>query len=249
MNGTSSPLRDSQRFLYLGTSIFLFLLIAAGFRQFFVHGQAYPGRPLTLEIRPLIILHGIAMTGWILLFLTQPLLIVKRRRDLHRTMGRVGGILAAAICVLGPWLAVAATKLSPPDFIFWGLNPKQFLVLPLEAIAFFAGFFAIGFWNRRRPAVHRPMMLLATLSVLPAATDRIDPLVNLYAESLLGAVFGPYLPLLLIGTVVLVVRYFASRSLDRWLAIGLGVIFVIGPLSLVFAKTQAWDWIASTLLA
>lgn len=245
---TPSALANPQRYLYLGTAILLFGLTAAGFQQFYLHGQAYPGRPLTPGIETLMVLHGLAMTGWILLSIAQPLLIVNGKRGVHAMMGRVGGALAAVICILGPWLAVESAKLTPPDVIIWGLNSKQFLIISLEAVAFFAGFTVIGLWNRRRPLAHRPMMALAALSVIPAATDRIEPLVNLYARSPLGALFGPFFPMLMIGSLFLAVKWYWSRSLDRWFAAGLCALFIVAPLSLVLAKTPAWDAIGTWLL-
>jgi len=50
------------------------------------------------------------------------------------------------------------------------------MAIPLISILIFGVFVAIGVWYRRRPEIHRPMMLLATLSIVAAATDRITGL-------------------------------------------------------------------------
>jgi hypothetical protein len=51
---------------------------------------------------------------------------------------------------------------------------------------------AAGILNRRRPEIHRPMMLLATLTVISAATDRIPAIISLFAHSQCGHQPAPY---------------------------------------------------------
>ena len=83
--GPASP--ERARLLYLGAAVLLLVLMFLGFQQFYLHGRAYPGRELTPPIRTLLILHGIGMTTWMLLFLVQPLLIVAGNRRVHMMLG------------------------------------------------------------------------------------------------------------------------------------------------------------------
>ncbi|EIC28899.1 hypothetical protein Metal_1081 [Methylomicrobium album BG8] len=145
-----------------------------GFQHFYLQGKAYPGRELAPPIRTLLILHGIGMSAWILLFLVQPLLIMTGNRRIHRMLGRIGAGLAACIAILGFRLGIEATLISPSELRIWGLSPKQFMAVPIVSILIFAGFVGIGVWQRRRPEVHRPMMLLASLAAMSAAVSRID---------------------------------------------------------------------------
>lgn len=56
-----------NRLFYSAASITLLALTLIGFRFFYLHLQAFPGRPLTPPIRTLLILHGVLMTAWMLL--------------------------------------------------------------------------------------------------------------------------------------------------------------------------------------
>ena len=138
--------------------------------------QGASGRELTPKIRTLIIVHGISMTGWALVFLVQSLLIATRRRRVHMKLGRVAAVLAAFILVSGLWFNLASFRLAPPEFVLWALTMKQFMVLGFYTLFMFAAFVAVGIWYRRRPEIHRPMMLLATLSTMAPAIARIDVL-------------------------------------------------------------------------
>ena len=96
----SSP-PDRARLFYAGAAALLLVLMFVGFQQFYLHGRAFPNRPLTPAIRTLLITHGIAMSLWLMLLLVQPLLVVNRKFWMHMMLGRAGAVLAAFIFVVG----------------------------------------------------------------------------------------------------------------------------------------------------
>jgi hypothetical protein len=163
-------------------------------------------------------------------------------------LGRVGAVLAACIVFLGLRVGVEAARINPPDMKLWGLVPKQFMAIPVISILIFAVFVIAGVWNRRRPEVHRPMMLLGVLAVIPAAVDRIDAIRSLYSGTVWGTLFGPFLGSLLIGLLWLVVKWLLTRSWDRWYAMGYAGLVVASALIMRLATTIAWDHFASFLL-
>lgn len=236
------------RLFYTGAAALLLILMFLGFQPFYLHGKAFPNRELTPPIRTLLILHGTAMSAWMLLFLVQPVLIVSGHRRVHRMLGRVGTVLAAGIVILGLQLGVESARVNPPDLRLWGLAPNQFMAVPVISILLFAGFVFAGLWNWRRPAVHRPMMLLATLAVIPAAVDRIDAIQALYRGTMWGTLFGPFFSTLVIGLLFLVMKRLLARSWDRWLAVGYAGLVVASALTMQLATTTAWDHLASVLL-
>lgn len=240
--------RDHACLFYPGTAALLLVLMFLGFEQFYLHGKAYPGRELAPPIRSLIILHGLSMSAWVILFLIQPLLILRGNRGVHRKLGKIGAVLAASIVSLGWWLAIEATRITPPDLRIWGLDPKQFMAVPILSILIFAGFVIIGVWNRRRPEVHRPMMLLAGLAAIPAAVSRIDFIGILYRDTLWETTFGPFFGTLGIGFFLMVLKYRLTRSPDRWLAIGYAGLVVASALIMQLATTHAWGEFAGVLL-
>lgn len=239
---------NRARLFYSGAALLLLVLMLLGFQQFYLHGKAYPDRELAPPIRTLIILHGAGMTAWVLLFLVQPLLVVADNRRVHMLLGRVGAGLAACIVILGFRLGIEATRISPPDMIIWGLNAVQFMAVPIISILIFAGFVIAGIWNRRRPQVHRPMMLLATLAAIPAAVSRIGPLSALYHDTLWEALFGPFFGTLVVGMLLLALKWLLTRSLDHWYALGYAVLVIASALIMQLATSNAWNHFAGYLL-
>jgi hypothetical protein len=239
---------NRARLFYTGAAALLLVVVFIGFQQFYLHGKAYPKRELTPPIRTLLILHGCTMTGWMLLFLLQPLLIVFGNRRLHMILGRVGAVLAAGIVFLGLRVGIEAARVNPPSLKIWGLAPPQFLAIPIFTILIFAVFVIAGVWNRRRPEVHRPMMLLSVLAAIAAAIDRIDAIRSLYSGSVWGTIFGPFFGMLVIGLLLLIVKWLLTRSWDRWYATGYAGLVVSSALIMRLATTSAWNHFASYLL-
>jgi hypothetical protein len=64
----------------------------------------------------------------------------------------------------------------------------------------------------------------------------------------LQTILGPFLWTLVIATLLLVVKWLMTRSLDRWFAIGDGCLVASYLLVWRFATTDAWDRIATLLL-
>src|SRR5688572_18691285 len=75
-----------SRLFYSIASIALLALTFIGFRFFYLHMQAFPGRPLTPPIRTLVIAHGVSMTVWMLLAVVQPLLVAANRKRVHMAL-------------------------------------------------------------------------------------------------------------------------------------------------------------------
>jgi small basic protein len=183
-----------------------------------------------------------------LLFLVQPLLIVSGNRRVHMTLGKAGAVLAACVVFLGLQVGIQAARVNPADMKLWGLAPKQFMAIPVISILMFAGFVIAGVWNRRRPEVHRPMMLLAVLAVIPAAIDRIDAIQSLYRGTMWGTIFGPFFSMLVIGLFLLLVKRLVTGSWDRWLAMGYAGLVIASALIMQLATMSAWDHVAWLLL-
>ena len=122
------------------------------------------------------------------------------------------------------------------------------MAIPMFAILTFGAFVGFGIRQRRRVEIHRPMMLLATLSIMPAVTDRITGLPNVYAASVWGALFGPFFSAVVIGTLFLIAKSLLTRSFDRWFAIGLAVLIVIDVFVMRLAPTETWGQFAAFLV-
>lgn len=234
------PRPGSIPWFYSAAALLVAVLTVVGFRDFYLHGKAYPGREITPPIRWLVITHGLSMSLWILLLIAQPPLILSRNHRLHMTLGRIGAGLAAVIVVVGFATSTRSAAVTPMDVTFGPLNPRQFMAVPYAAMIMFALYVGIGVWQRRRPEIHRPMMFLATLGALTAALDRIDFLRNLYVSTIFYRIWGPFFSALAIGLLLLGLKCAIARSFDRWFALGLGGLILFFGVMYQLAPTSLW---------
>jgi hypothetical protein len=210
--------------------------------------QAYPGRPLPPPIRTLFIVHGVLMTAWMLMAVVQPLLVATRRKRVHMMLGRFAVALAVGIVVTGYLIAIAATQGTPPDLIRFGLAVKEFLTVPLSSIVTFGAFVSLGVVFRRDPEIHRPMMLLASLSVVAAALGRMPVLSDWYAGTRLEQYLSAFVSMLALGTILLAAKCALENRFDRWFAAGLASLAAFCVAASLVARTSTWDKFASLLL-
>jgi len=68
-----------DRLFYVIAACTLLLLTFVGFEQFYLHGRAVDGGQITRQIVPLVVVHGLAMSSWVILFFVQSVLIVAGR--------------------------------------------------------------------------------------------------------------------------------------------------------------------------
>ncbi|MCC7146615.1 MAG: hypothetical protein IT443_09230 [Phycisphaeraceae bacterium] len=242
-----APFR-AARWFYPGAGVLMLIYVLIGFEQFYFHGRAYPDREITPPIRTLVIVHGLAMAAWIIVGIIQPTLVATGRRRLHMAIGPFAAALAAVILVLGLMIGLQSARVAPPGFQLMGFTAKQFMAVPLISVTVFAILVAVGIWQRKRPMIHRSMMLTATLVAMSAAINRIDALNNLYLGTIWDRIFGPFFFAVVTGGVLLLIRSVLIRAFDRWLAIGFGVLTLVSVFIVALARTQAWDSFASLLL-
>ena len=108
---------------------------------------------MTIQIIPLIVAHGLAMSGWVILFLVQSILILTGRRQLHLVIGPLEGVLAAAIVILGTTVAPLSVHFSPQVYSAMG-GPRPFLAMMFVQMLSFGTLVGIGLVYRRRPEIH-----------------------------------------------------------------------------------------------
>jgi hypothetical protein len=118
----------------------------------------------------LLVVHGVAFTGWMVLLIAQTSLIAADRRDLHRKLGALGAALALSMAVLG--MATAIDLLNRGVVPIPGLDPRSFFAIPVRDIVTFAIFAGAGVHFRRDADTHKRLMLLATIALLAAAIAR-----------------------------------------------------------------------------
>jgi len=243
----STTSKRLDRFFYSGAAALLLIFTFIGFQHFYLAGHNSDGQDLDPARRGKLIAHGIAMSLWMLIFMAQPLLIVTGNRKAHKTLGWAGAIVALCTVVLGLSLVFPLPPNDPNGGLFYGLRSRQFSGLIFFLILVFASCVFVGVWNRKRPAVHRPMMLLSVLTVVGAAFDRIPWIFTIYFKSFWGLTFGPAFGPIVVGLFLLGLKRVLTRSWDKWFGIGLAALAGVNALIMVFVKSSGWDVIANSL--
>ena len=118
---------------------------------------------------PLVHIHGALFTSWLLLLATQTGLVAANRIRLHRTLGVLGGMVAAGMLLLGSM--VTAFALRRHAFATEG-RTAFILVANVGALILFALFVAIGLLKRNDVVRHKRLMLLASIAILGPALSR-----------------------------------------------------------------------------
>lgn len=237
------------RWFHTAAAALLVALALVGFQQFYLHGKAYPDRPIPPPIRTAVVLHAVTMSVWMLLYLTQPLLIALRQHRLHMRLGKISVALALVILLSGLQVAIGSAQAAPAEARIWGLPPRQFMVVPFFSVWLFVVYVAMGLWQRRRPAVHRALMSMAMLSVISAGVSRIDALNALYAGTVWERLLGPFFMSLVVGLALVVLKSVLARKVDRWFAGALATLLLANFLILRIAPTAAWHSFSGWLLS
>ena len=227
--------RRRERLFYVGMSALIAITVFAGFAPTYFL-KSYFGSP---PLMPLLHLHGIVFTSWIVLLLAQTTLVAANRTDIHRRLGILGGVIAVMIVVVGTITAITRAKqgAAPPG----GPPPLVFLAIPLFDMLVFSSLVAAGFYFRRRADVHKRLMLLATISILAAAIARL-PFGILKAGPL--AFFG----LTDLFIVACVIYDLISRGRLHRATVWAGLIILLSqPLRLMISGTSAWMSFATWL--
>jgi hypothetical protein len=221
--------RRRERLFYTGMSVaFLFIVFAGFARTYYL--RPYFGTP---QLTPLLHLHGLIFTSWIVLLLTQTVLVAAKRTAVHRRLGWAGAALALLMILVGTTTALVRAKVIevPPG----SPSPLAFLTIPLGDMLVFALLIGAGFYYRRRPDVHKRLMLLATIAILPAAVARL-PFDFIQQVGPL-AFFG--LPDLFV--LVLLLYDLGTRGRPHRATVWGGLLLIVShPLRLVVGGTQAW---------
>lgn len=143
-------------------ALFLVPLIA-----FPLHAILQPHRlpPMRMELH----IHAVSCGMWFMLVIGQSLLISNRKHKIHQKLGWASNGLAVIIVASGVMITVQFYDRT--DFFAFYLGS-------LVSFGMFALFFVCGLVWRRSPAFHRRMMIFATISLMPAALNRVAFLIG-----------------------------------------------------------------------
>jgi hypothetical protein len=169
----ASPRRQREPFLarrptdhnfFLIYVLLIWLAVLAGFGPDIVKHLRSNAAPYPVAVH----VHAVVTLTWLALLTSQVLLIRHQKVLMHRKRGIAGAFLAIAVVLVGIWAALAfegalmATAERRPHFlaIEWS-NIIEFASLTTAAVIL-----------RHQPSAHKRLILLATLSLTPAAFNR-----------------------------------------------------------------------------
>lgn len=124
---------------------------------------------------PVLYVHALLSSAWLFMFIAQSALVRNHNVRLHRRLGLWGLALGAAASIVG-LVTVFVMRWRDIKSGGGGAGAVAFLSVPLDSLVGFAVPFLLAACWRKRPELHRRLMLLATCSLTFAALSRIPSL-------------------------------------------------------------------------
>jgi len=159
-----------NRHFYTWFAVCAFLIVFAGFAHSYYLRFAFETKGLPLLLH----LHGFLFTAWFVLFFVQVRLVARHRVDLHRRLGVVGAFLAP-LCTgvaMGVTFHAARRSMLAHPTSLTHLQGRAF-TMDFGTSLMFLLLVAIALYLRRRPEIHKRVMVLACCSILLPAIGRI----------------------------------------------------------------------------
>jgi len=161
-----------DHWFYIAVALLVIIINVAGFAPSLLDQSMRNGRPSSL-----VVIHGVVASAWLLLFLAQATLVATGRTSVHRRLGAIALALTAVMIVLvfqmtiemvrrghdlsGDLMRRAAAPGAPVPSVAERDGGLGGLVAALN----FGVLVAAGWWYRRRPEIHKRLMLMALLAL------------------------------------------------------------------------------------
>ena len=163
----AGPAEWLRKNFYVSLAFALVAIVVYGFSQTFEANVAHPPYP-----RPWILyVHATVFPLWILLFLTQTMLVRLGRSRLHRTIGPFALVLGALLPIVAIATAIVMDRLHAAHGEEPYFYPAFFIVHINDEIAFIA-LVGLAALLRRNYAFHSRLMFVAACILMDAPFSR-----------------------------------------------------------------------------
>jgi hypothetical protein len=166
--------KRADDFFFTTASVMILIIVFIGFApSYFLRGAIFARLP-----SPLVHLHAVVFTSWIVLFVVQSSLVSAGNVRLHRKLGILGAVIAGLMVILGvvtPFGTLRRHAVLPSFF-----TPAAFLIGNAFGILVFGAFVAVAIWQRNNRPVHKRLMLIANAMLMSPAISRITPIMTHY---------------------------------------------------------------------
>ena len=157
------PRTTAPRRLYVGLAVLATVIAVVGFWPTYF-GPLVAG---TVDKTPIIHFHAAVYVGWLAIFMTQAALAATGHVAAHMKLGRFAigyGVLVIAVGLITAF-ARFAVRVRAGEVV----AAQGQLFGPLLDMLVFAPLFAAAVYYRRKPELHKRLMVVATTSLLIAA--------------------------------------------------------------------------------
>jgi len=232
--------RQRERIFFGPMALLMIGTVLLGFRKTY-----FPLRPKPAAVSSWVIqLHGAVFSLYLLLFLVQTTLVAARRVRWHMSLGLAVYGLAALMIPLG--VAAAADEIrrdlaSGPPYNL-DIDPRTFSLVSVMGMVMFGTLITWSYVARRRPDVHKRLVLYATLSMMDAGSDRW-PLEAMGLNH--GWATWIYTGFLLLPAVYDLI---SLRRLHWVTMFAAPYAFVLHRLEILLGHTRAWHAVADLML-
>ena len=161
--------RPHRRTFFMATSVLMALIAVVGFWPTYF-GPLMTGR---LVQPPVIHLHAVVFTGWLVLFFAQAVLAATRRVAWHIRFGRIGIAYGFLLIGVGLYTGVVRAAERPP-----GGPAESLLYSAFADMVMFSAFFGAAVVYRRKPQLHKRLITVAAATLLIAAVARMTVLLG-----------------------------------------------------------------------
>jgi len=214
---------------FLAMAVVLTAAMVVGFaKTYFLAGVFRAKLP-----HPVVHIHGVIFILWFVVLLAQATLAAAHRVDLHRRLGIAGMAIAGLMVVSGTLVTAEFVARNPSKLI------ALIAVMPVAELGIFAVLVAAAFLNRRNPAIHKRLILLATVSLMGAALGRMGFLPTFeFHRAAIIRLFWAYTYIFMLALAAY--DLWSTRRLNR--ATVLGSTFMIGTQQafLLLWNTASW---------
>lgn len=240
-HAAKTSVRRADGLLFPLIALAIVFFVFAGFsRTYYLHSlfhQPAPSRFLQF--------HAILMSGWILLLLVQSGLIWMRKVRLHRRLGIAGVCYAALIPIVGTIATFQAAAREVRAHSAFAASQLDVLSLELTQVMLFSVFVGLAIWLRKWPGIHKRLMLVATLCILPNVIVRISlvlPFEFLGTNQAIVLIWS----VLVLGVVA--VDWVRGGRLHPALGYGASIAIALLGLAELMGRSAAWQAFATGLV-
>jgi hypothetical protein len=160
----------TERRFFAWLSVAVLVMTVVGFLNTYLLVPAIGLPKDALPPTPLVHIHAFIFFAWCVLLVAQAWLVISNRTPHHKQLGLLGLALYFGLVVTGPLVAVSSA-------IRYGGSTDElaFLAVSLGNVVAYTAILGAAFHWRRRPDIHKRLMLVGMVALLTAPFGRLVP--------------------------------------------------------------------------